>query len=65
MVVKMKYSSMAVLPQMYACKRNQVAENREIIHTLIDITLFLGQHSLPFWGHREVWSEQIRAILKT
>jgi len=34
-VVKIKYSSMAVLPQMYACKRNQVVDNREIIHILI------------------------------
>jgi hypothetical protein len=50
-VVKIKYSSMAILPQMYAQKRNQIAENREIIHILIDITLFLGKHSLPFRGH--------------
>lgn len=63
-VVKMKCSSMAVLPQMYASKRNQVAENREIVHILIDITLFLGQHSLPFRGHREGWSEQIKGNFK-
>jgi len=44
---------MAVLPQMYGSKRNQAAENREIFHILIDITLFLGLHSLPFRGHRE------------
>lgn len=63
-VVKMKYSSMAILPKMYAHKRNQIAENREIIHILIDITLFLGQHSLPFRGHREGWSEQIKGNFK-
>ncbi|KAL4104419.1 hypothetical protein QTP88_019720 [Uroleucon formosanum] len=63
-VVKMKCLSMAVLPQIYASKRNQVAENREIVHILIYITLFLGQHSLPFQGHREGWSEQIKGNFK-
>lgn len=50
-IVKMKTFSMPVLPQIYECKRLQIAENREIVNSLIEITLFLGQHSLPFRGH--------------
>lgn len=50
-VIKMKTYSMPVLPQIYESKRLQIAENREIVNSLIQITLFLDQHSLPFSGH--------------
>ncbi|XP_050065873.1 zinc finger MYM-type protein 1-like [Aphis gossypii] len=63
-VVKLKLSAIAVLPQIYEHKRKQITENREIVNTLIEITLFLGKHSLPFRGHRENWEDRIRGNFK-
>jgi len=63
-IVKMKTFSLPVLPQIYACKRLQIAENREIVNSLIEITLFLGQYSLPFRGHREGWNEKNKGNFK-
>lgn len=42
-VVKLKLLAIPVLPQIYEYKRKQIAENREIVNTLIEITLFLGK----------------------
>ncbi|XP_028044450.1 zinc finger MYM-type protein 1-like [Rhopalosiphum maidis] len=55
-VVKLKLLAIPVLPQ--------IAENREIVNTLIEITLFLGKHSLPFRGHRENWEYRLRGNFK-
>lgn len=63
-VVKLKLSAIPVLPQIYEHKRKQIAENREIVNTLIEITLFLGKHSLPFRGHRENWEDRLRGNFK-
>ncbi|XP_060854883.1 zinc finger MYM-type protein 1-like [Metopolophium dirhodum] len=63
-IIKMKTHCMPVLPQIYECKRLQIAENREIVNSLIEVTLFLGQHSLPFRGHREGWEEKNKGNFK-
>lgn len=63
-VVKLKLSAIPVLPQIYEHKRKQITENREIVNTLIEITLFLGKHSLPFRGHRENWEDKLRGNFK-
>ncbi|KAL4098047.1 hypothetical protein QTP88_022719 [Uroleucon formosanum] len=63
-VVKLKLLAIPVLPQIYEHKRKQIAENREIVNTLIEITLFLGKHSLPFRGHRENWEDRLRGNFK-
>lgn len=59
-IVKMKLSCIPILSQIYENKRKQVQvlENREIINALIEIILFLSQHSLPFRDHRESWDER-------
>ncbi|KAK3932531.1 Zinc finger MYM-type protein 1 [Frankliniella fusca] len=36
------------------------AQNREVVHQLIDITLYLAQHCLAFRGHRQGAQEKIR-----
>lgn len=63
-IIKIKTFNMPVLPQIYESKRSQVAEFREVVNALIEITLFLGQHSLPFRGHREGWDEQNKGNFK-
>lgn len=63
-IIKMKTHCMPVLPQIYKCKRLQIAGNRKIVNSLIEVTLFLGQHSLPFRGHREGWEEKNKGNFK-
>jgi len=63
-IVKMKLSCIPILPQIYENKKKQILENREIINALIEITLFLSQHSLPFRGHRESWDERNKGNFK-
>lgn len=38
--------------------------NKEVIKNLIEITLYLSRHSLPFIGHREGWQDKIRGNFK-
>lgn len=38
--------------------------NKEIVKHLINLTFYLGRHSLPFRGHREGWHENIRGNYK-
>lgn len=38
--------------------------NKEILRHLIDITLYLGRHCLPFRGHKEGWNEQLMGNFK-
>lgn len=63
-IIKLKKSAIPVLPQIFEHKRREVAENRDVVNSLIEITLFLAQHSLPFRGHRENWEERIRGNFK-
>ncbi|XP_022166088.1 zinc finger MYM-type protein 1-like [Myzus persicae] len=45
-------------------KNANIVFNKQIIHHLIDITLFLGRHCLPFRGHREGWNEKLTGNFK-
>lgn len=45
-------------------KNADIVFNKQIMHHLIDITLFLGRHCLPFRGHREGWSEKLTGNFK-
>jgi len=67
-VVKLKLSAIPVLPQIYEHKLKKIVENREIVNTLIEITLFLGvyqvKHSLPIRGHRENCEDRLRGNFK-
>lgn len=60
----MKLLSMPVLPALIEKRKMQVGFNREIVHQLIEVTLYLGRHSLAFRGHREGFNENIRGNFK-
>ncbi|KAF0746874.1 zinc finger MYM-type protein 1-like [Aphis craccivora] len=45
-------------------KREEVAINRDVVNTLVEITQFLGKHSLSLRGHRENWSEANKGNFK-
>jgi len=62
--VKLKTSILPLIPSLVEEKKKQVALNREIVSQLIDITKFLGQHSLAFRGHREQWTNIIKGNFK-
>jgi len=55
---------MPVLPALIEKRKMQVEFNREIVHQLIEVTLYLGRHSLAFRGHREGFNENIRGNFK-
>jgi len=58
--VKLKKSVLSLKPSIIEERRKQVAFNREIVSQLVEVTKFLGQHSLAFRGHRENWSSIIK-----
>lgn len=62
--VKMKLLSMPVLPVLTEKRKIQIEFNREIVHQLIEVTLYLSKHSLAFRGHREGFNENIRGNFK-
>jgi len=46
----------AAFPLIQSMKENEMEKlvmNKEVIKNLIDITIYLSRHSLPFRGHRE------------
>ncbi|XP_060878755.1 zinc finger MYM-type protein 1-like [Metopolophium dirhodum] len=54
-------------PLIHSMKESSIANiafNKEIVKHLIDLTMYLGRHSLPFRGHREGWQENIRGNYK-
>ncbi|XP_022175063.1 zinc finger MYM-type protein 1-like [Myzus persicae] len=57
-------NSVAILPSLEEKKREEVAINRDVVNTLVEITKFLGKHSLSFRGHRENWSEANKGNFK-
>lgn len=63
-IVKMKMLSMPVLLLLDETRKFQVECNREIVHQLIEITLYLSRHSLAFRGHKESFNENIRGNFK-
>lgn len=62
--VKLRESCMPILPIMVEERKKQVAFNREILRQLVEITKYLGYHSLSFRGHREQWSNIIKGNFK-
>ncbi|KAL4104848.1 hypothetical protein QTP88_020124 [Uroleucon formosanum] len=57
--IKVAYREAAfpIIPLLKEAAVANVAFNQEVVRHLIDITLFLGRHSLPFRGYREGWDE--------
>lgn len=53
-----------LIQSMKESANTNIAFNKEIVKHLIDLTLYLGRHSLPFRGHREGWQESIRGNYK-
>lgn len=62
--VKLKKFVMQLIPSIIEERRKQVSFNREIVSQLVEVTKFLGQHSLAFRGHRENWSSIIKGNFK-
>lgn len=60
----LRQSSLPICPLLFYKKKEEVIKNREVIRQLIDISLFLGKHSLAFRGHREDWEEKNRDNFK-
>ncbi|XP_050065332.1 zinc finger MYM-type protein 5-like [Aphis gossypii] len=57
-------ASLPILPLIHEKQKQVIAINREIVKHLIDITIFLGRHSLAFRGHREGWKEKLHGNFK-
>ncbi|XP_025190406.1 zinc finger MYM-type protein 1-like [Melanaphis sacchari] len=53
-----------LIQSMKESANTNIVFNKEIVKHLIDLTLYLGRHSLPFRGHREGWQENIRGNYK-
>lgn len=53
-----------LIPLMKESANANIAFNKEIVKHLIDLTLYLGRHSLSFRGHGEGWQESIRGNYK-
>jgi len=64
--IKVAYREAAfpIIPSLKEAAVANVAFNQEVVRHLIDITLFLGRHSLPFRGHREGWDESNKGNFK-
>lgn len=59
-----RQSSLPIFPSLFCKKKEEIIKNHEIVKQLIDITIYLGRHSLAFRGHREGWTEQNRGNFK-
>ncbi|XP_029348041.1 zinc finger MYM-type protein 1-like [Acyrthosiphon pisum] len=59
-----KEASFPLLPSIIEQNRSNVVMNREIVSHLVDLTLFLGRHCLPFRGHKEGWQDELRGNFK-
>lgn len=64
--IKVAYREAAfpIIPLLKEAAVANVAFNQEVVRHLIDITLFLGRHSLPFRGYREGWDESNKGNFK-
>jgi len=57
-------TSFPILQSLDEKKNLDKALNKEIVRHLIDITLYLGRHCLPFRSHKEGWSQQLMGNFK-
>lgn len=55
-----RQATFPLIPSLVENAKSYIAHNKEIINHLIDITLFLGRHCLPFRGHNESKQEDMR-----
>lgn len=64
--IKISYKEAAFLliPSLIENDNSRVAHKKEIIRHLIDITLLLGRHCQPFFGHNEDKQENTRGNFK-
>jgi len=64
--IKVAYREAAfpIIPSLKEAAVANVAFNQEVVRHLIDVTLFLGRHSLPFRGHKEGWDENNKGNFK-
>lgn len=62
--VKLKQSCLPILPSILEDHNRQVAFNRELVKQLIEITIFLARHNLPFRGHKETWESDLKGNFK-
>jgi len=62
--VKLKARFWLLLPSLVEEHNQQVPFNRELIKQLIEITIFLGQHSHSFRSHNENWKNNIKGNYK-
>ncbi|XP_022183198.1 zinc finger MYM-type protein 1-like [Myzus persicae] len=61
---KLRNQVLPILLSLTEKRKFEVLCNHGIVKELIDITLFLGRHSLAFRGHREKWSDSLRGHFK-
>ncbi|XP_060864311.1 uncharacterized protein LOC132940607 [Metopolophium dirhodum] len=64
LTLKIRQSSLPLVPSIATKKNEEVFMNREMIKELIDITLFLGRHNMAFRGHRENWQNNMYGNFK-
>jgi len=64
--IKVAYRAVAfpIIPSLKEAAVANVAFNQEVVRHLIDVTLFLGRHSLPFRGHKDGWDENNKGNFK-
>lgn len=62
--MRLRESVLPLIPSLEVNRKSSVALNREIVKQLIDIKVFLGRHCLPFRGHRERWTDQLKGNFK-
>lgn len=52
------------MPSLFEEKYRHVSFNREVVKQLIEITIFLARHNLPFRGHDEKWTSDLKGNFK-
>lgn len=64
--IKVAYreKSFPIIQSLEEKKNMDQALNKEIVRHLIEITLYLGRHCLPFRGHKEGWNEKLMGNFK-
>lgn len=62
--IKLQKSTLPLLPSLVEEKKRQVSFNREVVKQLIEITIFLARHNLPFRGHDEKCTSDLKGNFK-
>jgi len=56
--VKTRKICLPLLPLLENKNKMEIAQNRQTVSDLINVTIFLAQHNMAFRGHRENWSRK-------